>query len=116
MDALTRRDTLRLGLSAAGLALIPEWALPALAQGEVDVPFTDFPANFVTSPADGAPCAVSRAGHEVCGEVGERDVNLALRQRGQCPFRDECQSSRRQAQSQRVASCDLVHGSPSYRR
>ncbi len=43
-----------MGLTAAGLALVPEWALPALAQGEVDVPFTDFPANFVTSPADGA--------------------------------------------------------------
>jgi DMSO/TMAO reductase YedYZ molybdopterin-dependent catalytic subunit len=55
MTDITRRDTLRLGLTtAAGLALIPEWALPALAQGEVDVPFTDFPANFVTSPADGA--------------------------------------------------------------
>ena len=55
MTDITRRDTLRLGLTtAAGLALIPEWALPAFAQGEVDVPFTDFPANFVTSPADGA--------------------------------------------------------------
>ena len=54
MTEITRRDTLRLGLTTvAGLALIPEWALPALAQGEVDVPFTDFPANFVTSPADG---------------------------------------------------------------
>ena len=55
MTDITRRDTLRLGLTtAAGLALIPEWALPTFAQGEVDVPFTDFPANFVTSPADGA--------------------------------------------------------------
>ena len=54
MIEMTRRDTLRLGLAAAGLALVPEWALPALAQGEVDVPFTDFPANFVTGPADGA--------------------------------------------------------------
>src|SRR5215212_3820300 len=55
MNEITRRDTLRLGLTtAAALALVPEWALPALAQGEVDVPFTDFPANFVTSPADGA--------------------------------------------------------------
>jgi DMSO/TMAO reductase YedYZ molybdopterin-dependent catalytic subunit len=51
---MTRRDTLRLGMAAAGLTLVPEWALPALAQGEVDVPFTDFPANFVTGPADGA--------------------------------------------------------------
>ena len=55
MNEMTRRDTLRLGLTtAAGLALVPEWAVPALAQGEVDVPFTDFPANFVTSAADGA--------------------------------------------------------------
>ena len=55
MKELSRRQTLRLGITtAAGLALIPEWALPALAQGEVDVPFTDYPANFVTAPADGA--------------------------------------------------------------
>jgi DMSO/TMAO reductase YedYZ molybdopterin-dependent catalytic subunit len=51
---MTRRETLR-GLAAAGtLALVPEWAVPALAQGEVDVPFTDIPANFNPSPADGA--------------------------------------------------------------
>ena len=55
MKELSRRQTLRLGITtAAGLALIPEWALPALAQGDVDVPFTDYPANFVTAPADGA--------------------------------------------------------------
>ncbi len=59
MREMTRRETLRLGLATtAGLALIPEWALPALAQGDVDVPFTDFPANFVTSPADGARRAI----------------------------------------------------------
>jgi DMSO/TMAO reductase YedYZ molybdopterin-dependent catalytic subunit len=52
---MTRRETLRRGLAAAGaLALVPEWALPALAQGEVDVPFTDIPATFNPSPADGA--------------------------------------------------------------
>jgi DMSO/TMAO reductase YedYZ molybdopterin-dependent catalytic subunit len=52
---LTRRETLKRGLAAAGaLALVPEWALPALAQGEVDVPFTDIPASFNPSPADGA--------------------------------------------------------------
>jgi DMSO/TMAO reductase YedYZ molybdopterin-dependent catalytic subunit len=59
MNEMTRRETLRLGLTtAAGLAFIPEWALPVLAQGEVDVPFTDYPANFVTSPADGARRAI----------------------------------------------------------
>jgi DMSO/TMAO reductase YedYZ molybdopterin-dependent catalytic subunit len=43
----TRRQTLRRGLTAAGLlAFIPDWATPALAEGEVDVPFTDIPKNF----------------------------------------------------------------------
>jgi DMSO/TMAO reductase YedYZ molybdopterin-dependent catalytic subunit len=52
---MTRRETLRRGLAAAGaLAVIPEWASPVLAQGEVDVPFTDIPATFNPSPADGA--------------------------------------------------------------
>jgi DMSO/TMAO reductase YedYZ molybdopterin-dependent catalytic subunit len=37
--------------------MIPDWAVPALAQGEVDVPFTDIPANF--NPA-GAPGAATR--------------------------------------------------------
>ena len=54
-NAMTRRETLKRGLAAAGaLALVPEWALPALAQGDVDVPFTDIPATFNPSPADGA--------------------------------------------------------------
>jgi len=44
---MTRRDTLKMGVAAAGLiALVPEWALPALAQGDTDVPFTDIPATF----------------------------------------------------------------------
>jgi len=47
MTQITRRDTLKKGLAASGiLALVPEWALPALAQGETDVPFTDLPRNF----------------------------------------------------------------------
>jgi DMSO/TMAO reductase YedYZ molybdopterin-dependent catalytic subunit len=44
---ITRRDTLRTGLAATGfLAMLPGWEIPALAQGEVEVPFTDYPANF----------------------------------------------------------------------
>ena len=43
----TRRETLKRGLAAAGLlAFATDWATPALAQGEVDVPFTDIPATF----------------------------------------------------------------------
>ena len=55
MPEMTRRETLRRGIAAASvLALVPEWAFPALAQGEVDVPFTDIPASFNPNPADGA--------------------------------------------------------------
>jgi DMSO/TMAO reductase YedYZ molybdopterin-dependent catalytic subunit len=48
----TRRDILKGGLAAAaGLSVLglPEWALPALAQGETVVPFTDMPENFPTN-------------------------------------------------------------------
>ena len=41
----TRRDMLKGTLAVAGLGVlnIPEWAFPALAQGETLVPFTDLP-------------------------------------------------------------------------
>jgi DMSO/TMAO reductase YedYZ molybdopterin-dependent catalytic subunit len=44
----SRREILRGGLAVAGLSVfgIPEWALPALAQGEELVPFTDLPETF----------------------------------------------------------------------
>src|SRR5918993_1523137 len=52
---MTRRETLKRGAAAAAaLALIPDWAIPALAQGEVDVPFTDIPMTFNPNPASGA--------------------------------------------------------------
>jgi DMSO/TMAO reductase YedYZ molybdopterin-dependent catalytic subunit len=43
---ITRRETLRTGLAAAGVLA----ALPALAQNETLVPFTDWPANFNPTP------------------------------------------------------------------
>ena len=48
-----RRDILRGGLAAAGLGVIgvPEWVLPALAQGATVVPFLDFPDTFNANPA-----------------------------------------------------------------
>src|SRR5438067_2091806 len=47
-EPITRRETLR-GLAVSGLlALAP---IPALAQGETLVPFTDLPANFNPTPA-----------------------------------------------------------------
>jgi DMSO/TMAO reductase YedYZ molybdopterin-dependent catalytic subunit len=43
----TRREILRGSLALAGLGMlgIPKWALPALAQGDTLVPFTDLPEN-----------------------------------------------------------------------
>jgi len=48
----TRREILKGGLAVAGLGVlgIPEWALPALAQGEDAVPFTDLPPNINLTP------------------------------------------------------------------
>ena len=50
----TRRGLLKGGLAVAGLSMldIPEWALPALAQGETVMPFTDLPANTPAPAAD----------------------------------------------------------------
>jgi DMSO/TMAO reductase YedYZ molybdopterin-dependent catalytic subunit len=55
---ITRRETLKKGLAATSLlALLPDWAVPALAQGETDVPFTDYPANY---KVNGNPDAANR--------------------------------------------------------
>jgi DMSO/TMAO reductase YedYZ molybdopterin-dependent catalytic subunit len=50
----TRREMIRTSLAVAGLSAIgiPEWVLPALAQGEVLVPFTDLPDTFPAATAD----------------------------------------------------------------
>jgi DMSO/TMAO reductase YedYZ molybdopterin-dependent catalytic subunit len=54
MTHTTRRDVLKGSLAVAGLGVlgVPEWVLPALAQGETEVPFTDLPENlrFETPP------------------------------------------------------------------
>ncbi len=49
----TRREILKGSLALAGLSVlgVPEWALPALAEGETLVPFTDIPANANFAPA-----------------------------------------------------------------
>ena len=45
MKQRSRRDVLKGSLALAGVGMfgLPEWALPALAQGETEVPFTDLP-------------------------------------------------------------------------
>ncbi len=58
-EQMTRRETFRRGLAATSvLALIPDWAVPALAQDEVDVPFTDIPKNFNPGANPNAPTRV----------------------------------------------------------
>jgi DMSO/TMAO reductase YedYZ molybdopterin-dependent catalytic subunit len=56
MSEITRREALRRGLAATSLLAL-EWAVPALAQGETDVAFTDYPANY--NP-NGNPNAANR--------------------------------------------------------
>ena len=50
----TRRQILKGGLALAGLGMVgvPEWVLPAMAQGEEVVPFTDLPAKIVLAPTE----------------------------------------------------------------
>jgi len=49
-----RRNILKGGLAVAGLSAfgLPEWTLPALAQGDTLVPFTDLPATLPAPSAD----------------------------------------------------------------
>src|SRR5688572_27040784 len=49
----SRRDLLKKSAALAGLGALgwPEWMLPALAQGEVAVPFTDLPPTINLTPA-----------------------------------------------------------------
>ena len=57
-EQFTRRDTLRTGLTAAGLlAFARERAVSAPSLGETDVPFTDYPKDY---KVNGNPKAVNR--------------------------------------------------------
>jgi len=49
-----RRDILKgsLAMAALGVAGVPDWVLPVLAQGDAVVPFTDMPATFPAATAD----------------------------------------------------------------
>lgn len=59
---ISRRESLKRGLAAVSwLALATESALPAPAEGELDIPFTDYPPNFNANPAPAnANAAVNR--------------------------------------------------------
>jgi DMSO/TMAO reductase YedYZ molybdopterin-dependent catalytic subunit len=56
---LTRRETFRRGLAAASvLAFVPDWAMPALADDEMEVPFTDLPKGFSPGANPNSPTRV----------------------------------------------------------
>lgn len=57
-EQITRRNTLRTGLAAAGLlAFATDWAVPGLADDETDIPFTDYPKDY---KVNGNPNAANR--------------------------------------------------------
>ncbi len=58
-NGTTRREMMQRSLALAGVGVfgVPEWALPALAQDEVRLPFTDIPEDF-GQPAPGSSIRV----------------------------------------------------------
>src|SRR5579863_3325099 len=55
---ITRRLSLKTGLAATGLlAFVTDWAVPALAEGDLDIPFTDYPKDY---KVNGNPNAANR--------------------------------------------------------
>jgi DMSO/TMAO reductase YedYZ molybdopterin-dependent catalytic subunit len=46
MATISRRDTLKQALSLTGFLAMADSVLPVRAQGETDIPFTDYPATF----------------------------------------------------------------------
>jgi len=53
MSEMNRRDVMKTGLAMAALGAAAnfDWVLPALAQGETVMPFTEFPPTFNPAPA-----------------------------------------------------------------
>lgn len=53
MAEMNRRDVMKTGLAMAALGAVAnfDWVLPALAQGETVMPFTEFPPTFNPAPA-----------------------------------------------------------------
>ena len=56
-EQLNRRETLKRGIAAAGFLAFIDGAVPARAEGETDIPFTDYPANY---KVNGNPKAENR--------------------------------------------------------
>jgi DMSO/TMAO reductase YedYZ molybdopterin-dependent catalytic subunit len=84
MTTMTRREILKTGLTAAGMAAmgLPLATMPALAQGETLVPFTDIPDNMTF---DSGPASASRFLdiRTIDGQLTPRDKFFATQHLGQ---------------------------------
>src|SRR4051794_2384633 len=78
---ITRRETLRRGFAATSLlASIPTWAMPALAEGETEVRFTDIPEKFSPNPSATTRILDIR---KIDGPITPRDQFFAVQHFGQ---------------------------------
>lgn len=56
VERISRREGLKRGLAASALlGMLPQWTIPAAAEDEADVPFTDLPKNFNPGANPNAP-------------------------------------------------------------
>ncbi len=77
-EQITRRETLLRGLAATSvLAMVPDWATPALAQGDTDVKFTDIPANFNPNNPNGTTRLLDI--RKIDGLITPKDQFFAIR-------------------------------------
>jgi DMSO/TMAO reductase YedYZ molybdopterin-dependent catalytic subunit len=81
-NEISRRETLRRGLAATGLLAItvPDWAIPALAQGERQIAFTDVPDTY--SPGDTTTRIRSLDIRTIDGQITPRDKFFAIQHYG----------------------------------
>ncbi len=79
---VTRRQLLTSSTAAGALLAfgLPEWILPALAQGETLVPFLDIPGSFTTSPSEEVRVLDIR---RIDGPLTPRDQFYTLQHYGQ---------------------------------
>lgn len=81
-NKISRRETLRRGLAATGLLAltVPDWAVPALAQGERAIAFTDVPETY--SPGDTTTRIRSLDIRTIDGPITPRDKFFAIQHYG----------------------------------
>ena len=81
-NQISRRETLRSGLAATSLLAltVPDWAIPALAQGEREIAFTDVPDTY--SPGDTTTRIRSLDIRTIDGPITPRDKFFAIQHYG----------------------------------